>query len=155
MEGRICSLKEERNGLGFLKRKRLRLTNSETANKSIAVKNMMNRSGGDALRASAPCGVRLLGGNAETFSCSSGMSDERDVFSKRRVDKFEYNDLEWTEKIPECPVYSPSKEEFEDPLVYLQKIAPEASKYGEILAASYWIINAFPESYLIFVHKLL
>jgi hypothetical protein len=27
-------------------------------------------------------------------------------------------------------VYSPTKEEFEDPLVYLQKIAPEASKYG-------------------------
>ncbi|CAH1445471.1 unnamed protein product [Lactuca virosa] len=30
----------------------------------------------------------------------------------------------------ECPVYSPSKEEFQDPLAFLQKIAPEASKYG-------------------------
>ncbi|XP_008448647.1 lysine-specific demethylase JMJ13 isoform X1 [Cucumis melo] len=130
VEGRICSSREDRNGLALLKLKRLQSTNSETANKTSAVKNMMNRSGGDALRASTPCGVRLLGGNAETFSRSSGMSHERDVFSKRRVDKFEYDDLEWTEKIPECPVYSPSKEEFEDPLVYLQKIAPEASKYG-------------------------
>nr|GEV76731.1 lysine-specific demethylase JMJ706-like isoform X1 [Tanacetum cinerariifolium] len=33
-------------------------------------------------------------------------------------------------KMPECPVYYPSKEEFEDPLAYLQKIAPEASTYG-------------------------
>lgn len=104
----------------------------------------MNRSGGDALRASAPCGVRLLGGNAETFSRSSGMSNERDVFMKRRVDKFEYDDLEWTVKIPECPVYSPSKEEFEDPLVYLQKIAPEASKYGEILSSYPCTVNALP-----------
>ncbi|XP_023005292.1 lysine-specific demethylase JMJ706-like [Cucurbita maxima] len=104
--------------------------NCEATNKTAAVKKMMNRSGGDALRASPPCGVRLLGGNSETFSRSSGMSNERDVFSKRRVDKFEYDDLEWTEKIPECPVYSPSKKEFEDPLIYLQKIAPEASKYG-------------------------
>ncbi|KAL5728747.1 hypothetical protein ACHQM5_001793 [Ranunculus cassubicifolius] len=40
-------------------------------------------------------------------------------------------DLEWIHKIPECPVYTPSKEEFgEDPLLYLQKIAPEASKHG-------------------------
>jgi hypothetical protein len=46
------------------------------------------------------------------------------------VAKFDTSDLEWTDKIPECPVYSPTKEEFEDPLVYLQKIAPEASKYG-------------------------
>ncbi|RVX01648.1 Lysine-specific demethylase JMJ706 [Vitis vinifera] len=29
-----------------------------------------------------------------------------------------------------CPVFKPSKEEFEDPLVYLEKISPEASRYG-------------------------
>ncbi|XP_022965288.1 lysine-specific demethylase JMJ706-like isoform X1 [Cucurbita maxima] len=130
VEGKNCKSREDRNGLALLKLKRLQATNSETANKTSSVKNMMNRSGGDALRVSSTCGVRLLSGNVETFSRSSGMSNERDVFSKRRVDKFEYDDLEWTEKIPECPVYSPSKEEFEDPLVYLQKIAPEASKYG-------------------------
>ncbi|KAK7310245.1 hypothetical protein RJT34_07640 [Clitoria ternatea] len=39
-------------------------------------------------------------------------------------------DLEWTNWIPECPVYCPSEQEFEHPLLYLQKIAPEASKYG-------------------------
>ncbi|KAJ1431075.1 Zinc finger, C5HC2-type [Sesbania bispinosa] len=77
---------------------------------------MMNRSGGDALRASGSCGMGLHG-NA-------------DAFSKRKVDKFDTSDLDWADKIPECPVYSPTKEEFEDPLIYLQKIAPEASKYG-------------------------
>ncbi|XVF11095.1 hypothetical protein REPUB_Repub07fG0239900 [Reevesia pubescens] len=89
---------------------------------------MMARSGGDALRVSASCGMRLQG-NAESFSKSNGASSEKDVFSKRKV-KFDTSDLEWTEKIPECPVYCPTKKEFEDPLVYLQKIAPEASKYG-------------------------
>ncbi|CAN1173571.1 Lysine-specific demethylase JMJ13 [Linum perenne] len=34
------------------------------------------------------------------------------------------------DKIPECPVYYPTREEFEDPLVYLQTIAAEASKFG-------------------------
>ncbi|KAH1139021.1 hypothetical protein AAZX31_10G181500 [Glycine max] len=44
--------------------------------------------------------------------------------------KFDLADLEWTNMIPECPTYHPSEYEFEHPLVYLQKIAPEASKYG-------------------------
>ena len=39
-------------------------------------------------------------------------------------------DLEWTERIPECPIYYPTREEFEEPLVYLKTIAPEASKFG-------------------------
>ncbi|KAI3719635.1 hypothetical protein L6452_20537 [Arctium lappa] len=40
------------------------------------------------------------------------------------------DDLEWINRITECPVYHPAIEDFEDPLEYLQKIAPEASKYG-------------------------
>ena len=116
MERRDPLSKEARNGLEFLKRKRLQRAKSVTTTDNVSVANMMTRSGGDALRASASCGVRLHG-NA-------------DIFFKRKVDKFDTSDLEWTEKIPECPVYSPTKEEFEDPLVYLQKIAPEASKYG-------------------------
>ncbi|KAL6979902.1 Lysine-specific demethylase jmj13 [Sarracenia purpurea var. burkii] len=90
---------------------------------------MMTRSGGDALGGSASCGMRLHG-NADTFSQSGGSSNGKDAFSKRNVAKFDLNDLEWTETIPECPVYCPSKEEFEDPLIYLQKIAPNASRYG-------------------------
>ncbi|KAI4328034.1 hypothetical protein L6164_020430 [Bauhinia variegata] len=116
VEGRVCLSKEARNGLEFLKRKRLQRKKAVSATDTGSVANMMARSGGDALRASSSCGVRLHG-NA-------------DVFSKRKVDKFDTSDLEWTENIPECPVYSPTKEDFDDPLVYLQKIAPEASKYG-------------------------
>ncbi|MCH96165.1 lysine-specific demethylase 5C-like, partial [Trifolium medium] len=113
--GRVRLSEEARNGLEVLKRKRLQRAQSNTATQA-SVANMTNRSGGDALRASAPCGPRLHG--------------NPDVFFKRKVAKFDTSDLEWTDKIPECPVYSPTKEEFEDPLVYLQKIAPEASKYG-------------------------
>ncbi|KAL8210019.1 hypothetical protein R6Q57_006751 [Mikania cordata] len=50
--------------------------------------------------------------------------------SKPKVEKFDLSDLDWTDKVPDCPVYFPSKDEFEDPLVYLHKIAPEASRFG-------------------------
>lgn len=131
MEGRVCLPKEARKVLESLKREELHQAKSSTANKT-SVPNMLTRSGGDALRASSSCGFRLHG-NA-------------DAFSKRKVDKFDMSDLEWTEKIPECPVYSPTKEEFEDPLVYLQKIIPVASKYGmthRILIVLCCLFNSF------------
>ncbi|KAG5540182.1 hypothetical protein RHGRI_020421 [Rhododendron griersonianum] len=126
VEGRVCSSRDAK--LELLKRKRLQHIKPEPLTDNICVINM-NRSGGDALRAPASCGVRLHG-NLDTFSRSGRASNGNDAFSKHNVAKFNVNDLEWTEKIPECPVYSPSKEEFQDPLVYLQKIAPEASRYG-------------------------
>ncbi|KAM3730547.1 hypothetical protein ACB098_12G095800 [Castanea mollissima] len=61
---------------------------------------------------------------------SFSQSTAKGVSSKCKVKKFDFRDLEWTKKISECPVYRPSKMEFKDPLIYLQKIAPEASKYG-------------------------
>ncbi|GMN30463.1 hypothetical protein TIFTF001_002809 [Ficus carica] len=105
---------------------------SETVTGPVSINNMMARSGGDALRASASCGVRLHS-NTNVFSQPNGALNGKDVISKRKVDKFDTSDLEWTEKIPECPVYCPTKDEFDDPLVYLQKIAPEASRYGKLL----------------------
>lgn len=128
VEGRVCSSRDAK--LEFLKRKRLQHIKPKPLTNDICVTNM-TRSGGDALRAPASCGVRLHG-NLDTFSRFGGASNGNDAFSKRNVAKFDLNDLEWTEKIPECPVYSPSKEEFQDPLVYLQKIAPEASRYGKV-----------------------
>ncbi|KAG5521025.1 hypothetical protein RHGRI_033542 [Rhododendron griersonianum] len=126
VEGRVCSSRDAK--LELLKRKRLQHIKPEPLTDNICVINM-NRSGGDALRAPAPCGVRLHG-NLDTFSRSGRASNGNDAFSKHNVAKFDVNDLEWTEKFPECPVYSPSKEEFQDPLVYLQKIAPEASRFA-------------------------
>ncbi|KAK6926170.1 Zinc finger, C5HC2-type [Dillenia turbinata] len=41
--------------------------------------------------------------------------------------------VEWTDAIQECPMYRPTKEEFEDPFLFLQKIAPQASPYGVVL----------------------
>ncbi|XP_028951612.1 lysine-specific demethylase JMJ13-like isoform X2 [Malus domestica] len=129
VEGRLCLSKEAKTGLEILKRTRLQRMRPESATEPLNLINTMARSGGDALKSSVSCGLTFQGG-AHSVSLFSGASHEKDVFPKRRVDKFETSDLEWTEKIPECPVYYPAMEEFEDPLVYLQKIAPEASKYG-------------------------
>ena len=124
MGGRVRSSLEARNGLEYLKHKRLQRAKSATASATATnIANMMNRSGGDALTGSASCSMRL---HADAGS-----------FSQRKVDKFDTGDLAWTEKIPECPVYYPTKEEFDDPLLYLQRIAPEASKYG--MRVPYWI----------------
>lgn len=135
VERRDCLSKEVKNGLEFLKRKRLQRMRSETVTGPVSINNMMARSGGDALRASASCGVRLHS-NTNVFSQPNGALNGKHVISKRKVDKFDTGDLEWTENIPECPVYCPTKDEFDDPLVYLQKIAPEASRYGMIKIVS-------------------
>ncbi|XP_030524709.1 lysine-specific demethylase JMJ706 isoform X2 [Rhodamnia argentea] len=129
VEGRVCLSREISNALEFLKRKRLQRMKTESMMETDGLVNVMNRSGGDALRASASCGVRIHG-IPDSLHPSHGASTVKAVFPKRKVEKFCMNDLEWTNQVPECPVYCPSKEEFEDPLVYLQKIAPEASKYG-------------------------
>ncbi|VFR02149.1 unnamed protein product [Cuscuta campestris] len=89
----------------------------------------MSRCGGDALRGHGTCGLRIPGGLG-TYPQSAGAFNKKNSFSKYKVSKFETSNLDWIDTIPECPIYYPSKEEFEDPLVYLQKIAPEASKYG-------------------------
>lgn len=48
----------------------------------------------------------------------------------RKLSKLDFDDINWTNTIPECPIYHPSEQEFQNPLVYLEKIAPVASKYG-------------------------
>ncbi|XP_010518675.1 PREDICTED: lysine-specific demethylase JMJ706-like isoform X2 [Tarenaya hassleriana] len=123
VEGRVCLSKEAKNGLEYLKRKRLQRLRSDSVYETVGVTNTMTRSGGDALRASASCGVRFQSNVNDSISKLNGVL-------KHKVEKFELDNLEWTERLPECPVYRPTKDEFEDPLNYLQKIAPEASKYG-------------------------
>ena len=62
-----------------------------------------------------------------------GGGSMRDPFLKHRVKKFDLSSLDWIDEIPDCPVFSPSTQEFEDPVVYLSKIAPVAAKYGNSL----------------------
>lgn len=78
-----------------------------------------------ATKAFSSCGMKVVS-DKNLFSRSTA----KEVSSKYKVDKFDLRDLEWTEKISLCPVYRPSEMEFEDPVIYLQNIAPEASKYG-------------------------
>ncbi|XP_054813264.1 lysine-specific demethylase JMJ13-like [Prosopis cineraria] len=66
---------------------------------------------------------------AKVFGCEREKETAgKDILNKlRRVDLAEQ---EWVDKIPDCPVFCPSEQEFEDPLVYLQKIVHESQKYG-------------------------
>ncbi|XP_021899644.1 lysine-specific demethylase JMJ706-like [Carica papaya] len=78
----------------------------------------------NALPACASMGAWMWGKQVHGFAVRSGLFEDK-------VDNFDMtSDLEWTEKISECPVYRPSVEEFHDPLTFLQKIARQASKYG-------------------------
>nr|XP_043628599.1 lysine-specific demethylase JMJ706-like [Erigeron canadensis] len=127
VEGRVCLSREDT--LNFLKHKRLQRMKASTVDDPPVMSNLMAKSGGDMVRGSASCHDRLLG-SLNLYAQSSSAVYGRDNTLQPKVEKFGTNDLEWTEQIPECPVYYPTKEEFEDPLVYLQKIAPEASRFG-------------------------
>uniref|UniRef100_A0A2C9VA65 JmjC domain-containing protein n=1 Tax=Manihot esculenta TaxID=3983 RepID=A0A2C9VA65_MANES len=81
-----------------------------------------------ALKAFSSCG-RSTRTKKSSFSQSNRPSVEKDISSKRTAGKCGLIDLEWTDKISECPIYHPSYEEFEDPFNYIQKIAAEASNY--------------------------
>ncbi|KAE9459273.1 hypothetical protein C3L33_08815, partial [Rhododendron williamsianum] len=94
VEGRVCSSRDAK--LELLKRKRLQHIKPEPLTDNICVINM-NRSGGDALRAPASCGVRLHG-NLDTFSRSGRASNGNDAFSKHNVAKFDVNDLNGLKK---------------------------------------------------------
>nr|CAB3450767.1 unnamed protein product [Digitaria exilis] len=77
---------------------------------------------------SMSCGARLR--RSSDASMREGSGSMRDPFLKHRVKKFDLSNLDWIDEIPDCPVFSPSTQEFEDPMVYLSKIAPVAAKYG-------------------------
>ncbi|WOL19521.1 lysine-specific demethylase JMJ706-like isoform X2 [Canna indica] len=127
VEGRSYLSREATNALEILKRKRLQQKKSGVVPESINATNTTSRSGGDALRSSASCGTRIHG-NVDAFSRRS--ISVKEAFSKHKMKKFDMSDSQWIKKIPECPIFCPSMEEFKSPLHYLQQIAPVASKYG-------------------------
>ena len=52
-----------------------------------------------------------------------------------RVDGFEaglLEQLKWIQKVPEAPTFRPSRKEFQNPIEYIRRIEPEASKTGKL-----------------------
>lgn len=58
--------------------------------------------------------------------------DERNHFKeiKCKANMVGSDGMNWINNIPICPTFYPTMEEFEDPLSYLENIAPVASKFG-------------------------
>lgn len=123
MEERTQLPSEVRNCLKTLKQRLLKRVQSSHG------MEVNTRSSGDSLRSAPACGARIQG-NGSNAIFNGGGNNVKDAFLKHRVAKFEMENLDWIEMIPECPVFYPTKEEFENPLEYLQKISPVGAKYG-------------------------
>lgn len=123
--------KEVRNGLEILRHKRLQQKLGVLPERTNDT-SMISGNSRDDLRDYAPLGSNMQ--KSSEHNCPSrGLV--KDAFSKHKIEKFDMSNLEWIDKVPDCPVFHPSKEDFEDPLVYLQKIAPVASSYGNFSLA--------------------
>ncbi|XP_020582957.1 lysine-specific demethylase JMJ706-like isoform X2 [Phalaenopsis equestris] len=127
VEGRSFLSGEFKSSLEILKRKRLERMKFSAFSETTNVASTMSRSGGDATKA-CTSSINRTYGNANAFLHCNGPS--KDDLSKRKLEYFNMSNMEWIDRIPECPVFFPTKEEFDDPLTYLQKISPIASKYG-------------------------
>ncbi|ONK58949.1 uncharacterized protein A4U43_C08F1390 [Asparagus officinalis] len=118
--------KEVKNGLEILRRKRLQ-QKLASVHDGINDSSTIAGSVGVALKDSGSSETRMHGSSDHHIPSGASV---KDAFSKHRVEKYDMSNLEWIDKVPDCPVFYPSKEEFEDPLSFLQKIAPIASKCG-------------------------
>jgi hypothetical protein len=88
--------------------------------------NFSARSGGDALRHRK---AALHAKDDKTNKLQDMWSAKAEVLNMK-VDRHGAAQTDWIDNIESCPIYYPTKEEFTDPLEYIQKIAPVASKYG-------------------------
>ncbi|CAA6667040.1 unnamed protein product [Spirodela intermedia] len=111
VEGRICLSREVKNALNILKQKRINKSKLDVKQGGDSGVRMM-RNAADALKVSASYATDLQ-------SSANGFSHSSSALKSRMSHLY------------------PTKEEFEDPLIYLQQIAPVASKFDSIpLSAS-------------------
>jgi hypothetical protein len=122
----------EKNGLEEFSRKRALLKLQMRRDGKDLNKSNMARSGGDVL--APPESGRVLSHHKnEKHLQSKETTKVKADFLNGKADKFGTSEFSWIDDIPNCPVYYPTKAEFEDPSAYLQTIAPNASKYGKNL----------------------
>uniref|UniRef100_A0A7N1A3H3 Lysine-specific demethylase JMJ706-like n=1 Tax=Kalanchoe fedtschenkoi TaxID=63787 RepID=A0A7N1A3H3_KALFE len=120
VEAKICVSGDVKNNLDYLNQKSVQQVKLESDHEA-GFTSMMSRSGVDPLSSIS---------DKDIHSQTSGVSNKKKLSSTSKMHDFKKDHIQWTERIPECPVYCPTKEDFEDPLIFLQKIATEASKYG-------------------------
>lgn len=105
------------------------------------------RSGGGALT-KQECRMPVLQARDEKSSKLEDFWNAKTEAVRNKLDRHGAGDTSWIENIAECPVYYPTKQDFmQDPLHYIQKIAAEASKYGECLnvghlLCAFHVVNA-------------
>jgi len=90
------------------------------------------RSGGDVLAPPESGRVLCHRKNEKNLQCKETPEVKID-FLNCKANKFGTSEFSWIDNFPSCPVYYPTKEDFEDPSAYIRTIAPVASKYGKIL----------------------
>lgn len=129
VKGKLHLNGQEKNGLEEFKRKRALLKLQMIRDGKDLNKSNMARSGGDVL--ASPGSGRVLSHHKSEkhLQCKETMDVKAD-FLNVKADKFGTSEFSWIDDIPSCPVFYPTKEEFQDPSLYLQTIAPTASKYG-------------------------
>eukprot|EP01018_Ginkgo_biloba_P002898 Gb_02799 [translate_table: standard] len=129
MKGRLCLNSEDKNGLEESRRKKILLKLQMMRSGKDTHTSIMARSGGDALKIQESGRVLFHREDDKNVRCKETSEIKYDS-SKCKADKFGTGESGWIDNIPSCPVFYPTKEEFEDPLAYLSTIASQASKYG-------------------------
>ncbi|XP_024524853.1 lysine-specific demethylase JMJ706 isoform X1 [Selaginella moellendorffii] len=86
----------------------------------------MARSGGDALKIQENV---FRGHRERVFDGNWPPLEHGGERESVKADRFG-GDVSWISQIPQCVVFTPSIDEFKDPLAYISSISPLASKYG-------------------------
>lgn len=129
VKGKLCLNGGEKNGLEEFSRKRALMKLQMIRDGKDMNKSNMARSGGDVL--APPESGRVLSHHKNGKHLQGNETPEvKADFVNGMADKFGTSEFSWIDDIPSCPVYYPTKEEFEDPSAYIQTIAPFASKHG-------------------------
>ncbi|GLJ06965.1 hypothetical protein SUGI_0054080 [Cryptomeria japonica] len=128
VKGKLHLREEKINGLEEINWKRGVLKTEMIHGKKHMNTSSMARSRRDGL--GSPESEKILLQKNDKNTQNIEMSETKAAYPNGKANKFDTHEFSWVEDIPCCPVFHPTKEEFEDPLAYISSIAPQASKFG-------------------------